>query len=190
MKKVVYSLGMLALVAAVTVPYQSCNIKDKVIENLVENFDLDGGTITFDIPIITDTTGTVNGDTTMVDLNLDAKIKEVASSLGTNDIETINITECKLTINNSDANNDASNFKSATASLYSDVNTTPVTISTNGDVPNTPGTEITLTPATVNLADYMKTGTKLYYYASAHMRKATTKVLNCTMKVKYKVDFK
>ncbi|HYD22482.1 MAG TPA: hypothetical protein VEB40_13465, partial [Flavipsychrobacter sp.] len=89
MKKVIYSLGMLALVATLTVPYQSCNIKDKVIENLVENFDLDGGTITFDIPVITDTTGTVNGDTTMVDLNLDAKIKEVASSMGVNDIETI-----------------------------------------------------------------------------------------------------
>lgn len=190
MKKVLLSLSLLAL-ASTTVMVQSCNLKDKVIENLIKEFDFDGATAVFNIPVITDTTNTYNGDTSMVDLDIAAKINEYASGLGVGDIESITITSCEVTITNPDANNDASNFESASASAYSDINMTPVSISNNGAIPNTAGaTTISLTPATVNLADYMKTGTKLYYFATVNMRKPTTKELNCTMKVKYHVNFK
>jgi hypothetical protein len=191
MKKVLCSLGLLAAIGSASF-FSSCDaIKDKVKEeaNVDINYDFDGADATFEIPVITQTNLTTYPDTVSVPLDLNSQINAASELLTMQNIKSIRITEAKLVFNNCDAQNNASNFRTAMVAFYSNTNPESKWVATNDEVPDVQGEEITLVPdPSINLLDYLKTGTTVYYVSGVNMRRPTSKVLNATLKIKYKMD--
>ena len=191
MKKLILSLSLLAFIGSMSV-FTSCEaIKKKAKEEagVDLDFSFDGANATFDVPVITNLTMTTYPDTVEVPLELTSQLEAYSNLIGMGDVTSVTVTDMELVINNSDANNDASNFYTALAMMYSDSKPDPIVISTNDVVPDAPASTIELVPSPgINLLDYMKTVTKLYYFVGVNMRKPTDKVLNCTLKVKYRVQ--
>ena len=191
MKKLILTLSLLAFTGSMSV-FTSCDaIKKKAKEEagIDLDFTFDGATATFDIPVINTLNVTSYPDTVEVPLELTSQLEAYSNLIGMGDVTSVTVTEMELVINNSDASNDRSNFYTALAMLYTDSKPEAIAISTNDEVPDSPGSSIELIPSPgINLLDYMKSGTKIYYFVGVNMRKVTTKVLNCTLKIKYRVQ--
>jgi hypothetical protein len=191
MKKIILSLSLLAAVGGASL-FSSCDaIKQKVKDeaDVDLNFTTDGIEGTFDVPIITTLNVTSYPDTVEMPMDLEAQIKAYSSLLGMGDVTSVTITDMDMIINNSDAENDASNFYTALAIMYSDSKPDAITVSSNDVIPDTHTNTIDLVPSPgINLLDYVKTGTKVYYVTGVNMRKTTNKVLNCTLRVKYHIQ--
>jgi hypothetical protein len=191
MKKVLLSLSLLAFLGTTTVLTSCDAIKDKVAEEAAidVNFDFDGADATIDIPIITTTNVTTYPDTATVPMNLNDQIAAASAVLTMQNIERVIVTEAKIVFNNCDAQNNASNFSTATVAFYSNTNPEMKWIATNDVIPDVQGEEINLVVAdNINLLDYLKTGTSIYYVTGVNMRRPTTHVLNGTLKIKYKLE--
>jgi len=191
MKKILLSLSLLASIGSVSL-FSSCDaIKNKIKEeaDIDVNFDFDGADATFEIPIITTLNVTTYPDTAAIPMNLNDQIAMASAALTLQNIEKVTITSAKLVFNNCDANNNASNFKTAMVLFYSNTNAEAKYIATNDEVPDVNAAEITLVPdPSINLLDYLKTGTTVFYVTGVNMRRPTTKVLNCTLQIKYKLE--
>jgi hypothetical protein len=191
MKKVLLSLSLLAFIGSVTL-FTSCDaIKDKVKEeaDIDINLGIDGADATIEIPIITTTNLTTYPDTVSMPLNMSEELAVANAAITMQNIEKVTITEAKLVFNNCDAQNNASNFRTAMVVFYTNTNSEAKWIATNDEVPDVNSEEITLVPdASINLKDYLSTSTQVYYVSGVNMRRPTTKVLNATLKIKYHLD--
>jgi hypothetical protein len=191
MKKILLSLSLLAFIGSTSL-FTSCEaIKKKAKEEagVDLNFTTEGIEGTFDIPVITTLNVTTYPDTVEMPMDLEGQIKAYSSLLGMEDVTSVTIEDMDLIINNSDIDNDASNFYTALAIMYSDSKPDAITVSSNDVIPDTHTNTIELVPSPgINLLDYLKSGTKLYYVTGVNMRKTTNKVLNCTLKVKYHIQ--
>lgn len=193
MKKAVITLSLLACVGSM-MSLQSCDkIKEEAKKkaNVDLNFDLTGGTATFDIPATSATEVTFVVDTVPVPFNLDAEIRSQTSDLYTiDDLESITVTSAKLKINNPSSTNNFANFNSAVAAFYTDTKSDEIAyIATNDVVPDTYDDEIDLVPSNSNLVAYLR-GTTVYYLASVNLRRSTTQVMNSTLTVTYTIKLK
>ncbi|MBL7717296.1 MAG: hypothetical protein JNL72_00565 [Flavipsychrobacter sp.] len=191
MKKILLSLSLLAAAGSLSLLTSCDAIKKKVKDEagVDLNFTTDGIEGTFDIPVITTLNVTTYPDTVEMPMDLEGKIKAYSSLLGMDDVTSVTIEDMDLIINNADNANDASNFYTALAILYSDSKPDAITVSSNDVIPDTHTNTIELVPSPgINLLDYMKSGTKLYYVTGVNMRKTTSKVLNCTLRVKYHIQ--
>lgn len=191
MKKILLSLSLLAFIGSASV-FTSCDaIKKKAKEEagVDLNFTTDGIEGTFDIPVITTLNVTTYPDTVEMPMDLESQITAYSSLLGMDDVTSVTIEDMDLIINNADNANDASNFYTALAIMYSDSKPDAITVSSNDVIPDTHTNTIDLVPSPgINLLDYLRTGTKLYYVTGVNMRKTTNKVLNCTLRVKYHIQ--
>ena len=192
MKKVLLSLSLLAFAGGMSF-LSSCDLKEKIKEEtgIDYDFDFEGASATFDLPIITDLNNTVYPDTVEVPAELASQIDEYKQFVEMADIQSVTVTSASLEILDGNTDNDISNFETAIVLFNTDSKPEMQSIASNDVIPNTPATKIDLvvTPG-INLIDYMKTSTKLHYTAGVNLRKVTTKTLKCKLVVKYHVDFK
>lgn len=191
MKKVLLSLSLLAAIGSVSL-FSSCDaIKDKVKEeaNVDLNYDFDGADATFEIPVIVNTNHTTYPDTASVPMDIQGQLEQASALLTMQDIDKVTITSAKLVFNNCDIDNNASNFQSAMVLFYTNANAETKWICTNDEIPDVNGEEIVLVPdPSINLKDYLSSSTSVYYVTGVNMRRPTTKVMNATLKIKYKME--
>lgn len=191
MKKVLLSLSMLALAGSVSL-LSSCDaIKDKVKEeaNIDINETFDGVDATFEIPVITQLENTTYPDTAEAPNEIKGELEAAGAVLEMSDIDKVTITSAKLVFNNCDAQNNASNFESAMVLFYSNTNPETRWICSNDQIPDVNGEEIVLVPdPNINLKEYLNSSTKIYYVSGVNMRRPTTKVMNATLKITYRME--
>jgi hypothetical protein len=191
MKKVLLSLSLLTFLGTTTL-FTSCDaIKDKVKEeaNIDIDFDFDGAEATIEIPVITTLDQTTYPDTASIPLNLNDQIAAANAVLTMKNISKVSITSAKLVFQNCDAQNNVSNFKSAVVLFYTNTNAETRWIATNDEIPDVQGEEITLVPdPNINLVEYLKTGTTVYYVTGVKMRRPTTHPLTAKLIIKYNME--
>ena len=191
MKKVLLSVSLLAAIGSVSL-LSSCDaIKDKVKEkaNIDINETFDGVDATFEIPVITELNNTTYPDTAEVPNEIKGELEAASALLTMQDIDKVTITSAKLVFNNCDADNNASNFQSAMVLFYTNTNPETKWIASNDEIPDVNGEEITLVPdPSINLKDYLNSSTKVYYVSGVNMRRPTTKVMNATLKITYRME--
>ena len=120
-------------------------------------------------------------------LNIDSAIKaNTGGAFGISSVSSIKVKQFTLTLTDSDANNNFSNFESARVMLTSNSQSTPVEIM-NLNFPTTNISTITQSPTTTpELLPYVKGG-QLTYNIYGKARKATSKSLNMIVTVVLRV---
>ncbi len=160
----------------------------KLKSKLFQAFTTGSTSVDFTIPVISDTTTKTDWGTVTQNVNLDSIIKkETSNAFSLKDVKSIKISELKMTLSNADGGNNFANFQQGWANFNTDTKPTPITINTglNPDVYSE--TWILPTVADVNLKDYVS-ATKFNYIISAKARRATTKVLNAKLAIKFRVE--
>ncbi len=162
---------------------QSC---DKVANLLQYNLALQTASAEIVLPPSDTTAGSASGSQ-MVYYNVDSFIRaNTGNALGINNIESVKIESCTLTLLNPSAGNNFANFQSASGSVYSNTNTTPYTLSIASN-PDTYASVLSLPVDTAaNLKSYL-TGNQLTYSAGGTLRRATTDSLHVKVDFKFKV---
>lgn len=191
MKKSLLTLAILIFSFWLSGPLQSCNkIKDAIAKNL-GSFSWTQASMTFDVPVVSSTSQFAQYDTVVV--NIDQVIHDNAgTSFSINDISKITINQIILHLNNADANNNWTNFSTASsiiATSKSNANGKSALIDSYSisDIPANQYNDIVLNGnSNVNIKDYFDgSATSVYYLVSAQARRATTIPLNVTVTVTY-----
>jgi hypothetical protein len=144
--------------------------------------------VNFDINPVSDTAVVTTIGSATVTENIDSLIKaETKGALGIANIKHAYITNCEITIQNADQNNNFANFQSCSASFTSNTNSTPVQL---GSVTNNSvnySSDLTLPiDNSIDYAPYLN-ATTFYYTATGKLRTPITTTLHCTAKVKFKI---
>lgn len=190
MKRTFTILSAIFLLLCAAGTFSSC---DKLKEKMFKAFTTGGGEAEFTVPIITTTAKFDTIDMQEIYLNVDSIIKAETGGLFTlDDVKKITVESAEITINNPDADNNISNFDYGLV-LFNTFN--PVTNDWNNtmavaadDIPDSFATSYSLAVLdNVNLKDHMR-GTKLVYAVAAKARRVTTKPLDCTLKVRVRVE--
>ena len=110
MKRALLSLGLLALVAGTTVSFQSCNkIKDEILKH-IDAFTWTQADLTYEIPVLP-STDIYQSPMDTFTLNIDQIIKDNAGiDFSIDDISTIKIKEITLKLDQTDDENNWTNF--------------------------------------------------------------------------------
>jgi hypothetical protein len=142
-----------------------------------------------DIPIVGDTNTFTDRGSIIHNFNMDSLIKaESGGTFGLNDISKITVNEAKLVVKNADAGNNFANFEKGRLRFNTNAGGTPtVDIATGLNPDIYSETWIMPSIASVNLKDYLK-GTQLNYTLALKARRATSKILNCTLNIKFHVE--
>jgi hypothetical protein len=192
--KVLYSVGLLALIAGTTISFQSCNkIKDELAKQ-IPDISFDGESATFTVPVMT-ATGTssfIGWDTSTV-VNINEVIEENAAGLGysIDNFSTIKIDKITLHLSGTDESNNWTNFESAGAYFATDksrANGKPDVMKTVeiADIAANQNKDVELSLTDTNLKDYFNGGdTRIYVLYSATPRRSTTHPMTVTATVKY-----
>lgn len=180
--------GLILSVAAIAcsaLMFSACDdLKSKLFKAFTTNkFEMD-----FTIPVQS-TIGT-KGDVGSVvqNYNLDSLISaETGGAFGLDDIKSVELKTIEVVILNPDATNNLANFEEGWCVFSSDQNMTPIGIAT-GLIPDTYADSYVMTPVPgINLKDYM-TGKVYTYVMQSKLRRATTKALNCKLKVAFQIN--
>lgn len=182
-RKTLTGLTAIALTGLMTFTTSCDKLKDK----LFESFSANGGSVDFTIPVISDTGVKKDMGSESYNLNIDSIIKaQTGGAFSLNDIDAVEMEECILKINNPDADNNIQNFEEGWITFSTNSNPASMTVAT-GLVPDVYATEFAFPPVSgANLKSYL-TGNVLTYAYQAKMRKATTKELDATLKVKLRI---
>ena len=161
---------------------------EQLKSKLFQSFIAKSVDVEFTIPMVTSTFTRLDIGTVTNNLNLDSIIKaETDNAFSINDIKSVKVETCELTLLNPDQNNNFANFEEGWVSMYSDVNPTPIEINT-GTNPDVYSDKWILPRIdNVELKGYL-TGTVLNYAIAAKARRVTTKDLNCRLTVHFKVE--
>ena len=195
MKKVLYSVGLLALVAGTTVMVQSCNkIKDEIAKQ-IDPFNFNHQNINLTVPEITSTMTYSSSGIDTADIDLDKIIKDNAGqNFGINNVQSLIIEKITVSILNHDANNNLSNFDTAKVYINSDQgiadkkNDIFVGAWVNSTTYDPANQSLTITgDPNLQMMDYLK-GKKVYYWFRVRAKKVTTKPLDINIKIDYKLQ--
>lgn len=179
MKKVLYGLAALVLFSC----FSSCDIKDKL------NIDIDMSStdVAFTIPIILQTGQVTVADQTVA-VNIDSIIKANNAELAVNNIKSVKLKSCTITMQDGDAQNNFSALESCSASFSSNTNGATVVLANVTNNPDVEAYTLELpVNTTVDLKDYFNAST-FTYSLSGNARKVTTKTLNCTATIRYTMN--
>ncbi len=163
--------------------FASC---DKVKDAIKINFDASSSDIRFTIPPIEE-----SGEATLADnnvyLNIDSLIKSQSDEIGVENIKSVNIKECIITLENGDSINHFGIFESCKIELASDTKTELVTIAEINDNPETESFSMNMPiKSDVNLAEYFHA--KNYTYKLiGKTRRGTTIELQCNVSATYNI---
>jgi len=168
-----------------TIGLQSCDtLKDKLFQAFTTNAIEED----FTVKIINSTALKTEAGVIKATLNIDSIIDaETGGTFGLDDISSINIQEVKVTILNPDADNNFANFEEGWMEFNTNANTTPVQLATGLNPDAFSDTWMMPVDNSINLKPYLA-GTELSYVLFAKARRVTTKVLNCKIAVKYKIN--
>lgn len=185
MRKFVYTAALAIAATTLVVGAGSCQ---KLKSKLFQAFTANGASVDFTVPVIAVTGTKTDAGSVTHQLNIDSIIKaETGGAFALKDIDKITVEECRIKINNPDADNNFQNFQEAWVNLTTNTNPTPLNLAT-GTIPDTYAEEFTLPAVSgADLKPYLN-GSTLNYAYQATMRKATTKGLNCTLYVKLKIQ--
>jgi len=179
------------LVVCSSIMYSSCTKVQSLVKAATISWS--GVNVTFEVPVVTDVSATTAIGTGSFTYNLDSMIKaQTANQLGLANIDEFMLSSCVLTIDPADvdAANNFANFESADATLSTNINSTPATI---GSVTNNPDTyaETLNIPVdkTTNLKSFISPlgNTTFNYIVHAKGRRVTTKVLHVTAEIGYTI---
>lgn len=185
MKTVFRTLALATVAVGLAFGAGSCK---KLKSKLFQAFSANGASVDFTVPVIAVTGTKTDAGSVTHKLNIDSIIKaETGGTFGLKDIDKVTVEECRVKINNPDADNNFQNFEEAWVNLTTDANPTPLTLAT-GTIPDTYAEEFTIPAVSgADLKPYL-TGNTLNYSYQARMRKATTQALNCTLYVKLRIQ--
>jgi hypothetical protein len=180
------SLIAVAGIAATCIGLSTLQSCDKVANLLQYSLDLQTASAEVVLPPSTDTVGSASGSQ-VVYYNVDSFIRaNTGNALGIDNIESVKIESCTLTLLNPTTANNFANFRSATGSVYSNSNTTPYSMSITNN-PDVYATTMSLpVDTTVNLKSYL-TGNQLTYSAGGSLRRATTDSVHVKVDFKFKI---
>lgn len=186
-RKLFYAISALL---TTTIIFSSC---DKLKDKLFEAFVTQAADVSLTIPVVSSTAQEGKVETLSFYINVDSIIKANTGGLfSLNSVSTVEIETVDMTINNADANNNFANFEYGIL-LFNTWN--PSTQDWNrvlgvarDDIKDTYAGNMSLTLVQqVNLKDHLK-GTKAVYYYTYKARRTTSKQLNCTLRVKLKIE--
>ncbi len=175
--KAIRSLVLVAIVGIMSM-LQSCN---KALQNLHFNLGMQTQTVTVTIP---PASGNVAIGPITSSYNVDSFIRaSTGQQLGIANISSVKLASCVITINNSSLANNFANFQSCDASIFTNTNSTPITMS----IANNPDASANTLSLPVDGNQELKSyiGTQFTYNFSGTLRRPTTDTLNCTITVNY-----
>ncbi len=173
-----------------TIIFSSC---DKLKDKLFEAFLTQAADVSLTIPVVNSTTQEGKVETLSFYINVDSIIKANTGGLfSLNSVSTVEIETADMTINNADAANNFANFEYGIL-LFNTWN--PQTQDWNrvlgvarDDIKDSFAANMSLNLVQdVNLKDHM-IGTKAVYFYTYKARRITNKALNCTLRVKFKIE--
>ncbi len=178
------ALSVIAVGAIITV--SSCT---KLVNLLNTRLSMQTQSVNVTVPVIPDTSGMITVGPAYSRFDVDSFIKaQTASQFGAANIESVKLHSVVFTLNNADMANNFQNFKSVSASFYSNTNSTPYVVSIPNN-PNTFASSLSLpVDTTVNLKAYI--GNQFYYTISGEARHGTTKELDGTITFTFDLDVK
>ena len=170
-----------ALVAAVGIVgmLQSCT---NGLKSLHFNLGMQTQTVTITIPPTTG--GTISVGPISTSYNVDSFIRaQTGQQLGINNIYSVKLASCVITITNPTADNNFANFQSCTASFTSNTNSTPYVLTINNN-PDTYQNTLSLpVDANAELKTYL--GDQFQYNFTGTLRRPITTTLTCTVTFNY-----
>lgn len=177
------NLFYISVIAIAVTALQSCT---KVGKNLYFKLPMQTGSVSLTIPPTPMTVGTATFGPATNSYNVDSFIKaQTGTLLGVQNITSVKIVSCVLTVNNPDAANNLQNFQSGYADFSSNTNSTPYRINIPS-IPDVFSTSINLPVDTsAELSSYL--GNEFNYSVGGNMRRATTIPLNCTLQFTFNV---
>lgn len=159
------------------------------------SFDFSNGTTEFDIPI--SQVGNYGSLTSKsFSMNLDSLIKINNGESGLQYLKNLTITSIDLTLSNADTlnpdttkpKNNFQNLSSFKMKFYTNVKPDTLEIGSLASNPDVYATSLNIpVNASIDVKEYAKTATIFGYVLQANVRRPTTKILNCKVKVNYKV---
>lgn len=176
MRKTILALSLLGGFCAAGLT--SCN---KIKDSLFPAFTVQLDEVTTTIPILLE--GVESSTSSTVSFNLDSTIKANTSNVfGVDDLSSVKVKDLTVSLNNSDALNDLSNFESASIGFSSNTVSTPAIVA-NTTIPDKPAATINI-PASggPELKEYLK-GNQLTYTVTTLARRTTTKPLQAAVSV-------
>jgi len=197
MKKALLSLGLIVLVAGASISFQSCSkIKDELSKQ-IDPFNWSQQNLVVDVPVIDNTNEFSTGDL-QESFSLDQIIKDNTPSnlnLSGNNVSSLKIDSIRLTILNPDAQNYFANFEYIKAVINTDKgrqagkNNITVNVWANNIAwdPNRVQTIKISGDPNLELVDYFKGATKVFYKLTMKARNNTTKVLNVRADIDYRL---
>lgn len=190
MRYVIKKAGVCSVLLLSVLLYVSC---DKLKDKLFEAFTTGMTDVNLTIPVVSSTAGEGKIETLPVFINVDSIIKANTGGLfSLNSVGKITVERADLTINNPDATNNLANFESGIL-LFNTLNpqtndwNTPMGVG-RGDITDNYATSLSfaLIPD-VNLKEHLR-GTRVIYFYGYKARRVTTKPLNCTIRMKLKIE--
>ncbi len=166
---------------------------DKIKDKLFEAFTTGMTDASVTIPIVTNTAGEGKIETIPVFINVDSIIKaNTGGFFSLNSVSTVKVESADLIINNPDASNNLANFEYGVLAFNtfnpqtSDWNI-PMAVG-RYDIKDSYATSFPFELIqSVNLKEHLR-GTKVVYLYAYKARRVTTKALNCTIKMKLKIE--
>ncbi|MEZ5047132.1 MAG: hypothetical protein R2831_09090 [Chitinophagaceae bacterium] len=174
-----YSISMLSLASLFLL--SSCSkIKDKLQTNItMKNADIE-----FTIPIIS-STGTVSGGEENVLVNIDSLLKANNAEYAVNNIKSVHLKSCTISMVDGDANNNFSALEACNVSFHANTNTTDITLANVENNPDVESYNLSLPINTdIDFKDYFN-ATEFTYRFSGTARKTTTKEIHCKANIEY-----
>jgi hypothetical protein len=186
-RKLFYAISSLV---TTTIIFSSC---DKLKDKLFEAFLTQAADVNFTIPVVSSTTQEGKAETLPFYMNVDSIIKANTGGLfNINSVSTVEIETADLSVSNADAANNLGNFEYGIL-LFNTWN--PKTQDWNrvlgvarDDIKDVFAANMSLNLVQdVNLKDHL-IGTKAVYFYTYKARRVTNKALNCTLRVKFKIE--
>jgi len=181
MKKITFT--SLFLLALGLITCCSCN---KIKDLAKINFNLDNADGEFTIPVIP--AGDASLGSAAVYLNLDSIISAQNSKLSASNVKEVHIKTCQLVLLNGDKDNNFSALESCSIKVNSNTKADYITMASVSDNPDQESYTLDMTvDQSVDLKDYFLNANVFTYQVAGKSRKATTKALQCQVKVTYTI---
>ena len=177
--------SLFAVSAGATLFAASCT-KD-IAKALFNAFNTSPTTINFTLPIITDTQNQQELGNQAVEINLDSLVKaNTANQFGINDIDGVFLESVHLHLSNADSANNLANLENISVSISSNTQTTPLNLF-SADIPDQFAADYEVaTNKDIELKSYYSSAT-LNYTINGKARRVTTKELEATVSIVYKI---
>lgn len=182
MKNRIFSLSLITALGILL--FSSC---DKLKEVLNADINLNPQDIEFTIPIIAATGATTISDVN-IQMNIDSIIKANNVKLSANNIKSVKLKSCTLTLLDGDSSNNFSALEAISMKFNSNLKTDYINII---DVTNNPDIEAQSLEipinTTIDLKDYFN-ATSFSYSIGGIARKTTSKTIQCKAALKYSLN--